>query len=185
MIGNRNITQGEVMAAAHSGTRPPTAAVLPFPRAGMPGEDDRGAALQISAVCPGWRAWRGRRDGQWRARRTLGTCHSLTGGRVFVVCAPGPVQLMVAIELQSLLDLAAEYPGWDIGQTGTGRWWAMRAGGPAARRTTLIYAATAVALLSALRGLGSGADPVSAAAGPGPQFPQRPPAQQELTATDT
>lgn len=129
-----------------------TSPVSPFPSsAGHDG--DRAAALQVTARCPGWRAWRSRRDGQWHARRAIGSCQNLEGGRAYVVSAPDAAQLLAALEEQALLDIAAEYPDWDAAQTDSGRWWAVWNGESATSRTSLISAATAMALLSALRGL--------------------------------
>jgi hypothetical protein len=129
-----------------------TAAVVRFAPRPAGHDSDHAAALQVTAACPGWWAWRSRRDGQWHARRTIGSCQNLDDGRAYLVSAPDLPGLLTAIGQQALLDIAAEYPDWDVAQTDTGRWWAVR-NGAAAGRTSLIRADTPMALLSALRSL--------------------------------
>lgn len=148
-----------------------TATVLPLKRR-LSGDDGL-AALQITAACPGWRVWRSLRDRQWHARRAIGSCQSLEGGQAYMVSAPDPERLLAALEQQARLDIAAEYPGWDVAQTGSGRWWAVWTGGSAAPRMTMVCAITAMALLSALRGLNASHRLPRPAEGPRDGWPEQ------------
>lgn len=91
----------------------------------------RQTASDIGILFPGWRVWFETKPGQWYARRE-GTILLGPGDERVLAVSAGDVACLVALlERQVRLDLAVEFPDWEITQPGTGGWQAGYRGDPA------------------------------------------------------
>jgi hypothetical protein len=105
----------------------------------------------------GWRVWFEVKQGRWHAQRE-GNFPLAPGDEwVLMVSAGDVVALVTMLERQVRLDLAVEFPAWEISQTGTGGWQAVYRGGPAPQsgHTVLrvIHHPTIAGLLAVVREL--------------------------------
>lgn len=100
----------------------------------------RQAFRDIGTAFPGWHVWHSSWSGAWNACRKgeepfFGRPAS---GRRFMVAAYDQVSMVVLLEAQVWLDIEAEFPGWQVGQTATGRWYAISHGRTDGRGYVLI-----------------------------------------------
>lgn len=94
----------------------------------------RQTTRDIEILFPGWRVWFEAKAGHWHARRA-GTFSQGPGDeRVAAVSASDVLGLVAKMERQVRLDLAVEFPEWEITQSETDSWQAVHEGGPAGQR---------------------------------------------------
>jgi hypothetical protein len=132
----------------------------------LPTRDEivRQTAREIGVQFPGWHVWHSSRSGTWNAHREgeepfFGRPAS---GRRFMVAAYDKVSLVVLLEAQVRLDIEVEFPGWQVGQTATGRWYAInrdRIGCGSEALTRVIRCPAVSDLHTALRDLSHGEQP--------------------------
>ena len=90
----------------------------------------RQTARDIEILFPGWRVWFEAKAGHWHVRRA-GTFSQGPGDeRVAAVSASDVLGLVAKMERQVRLDLAIEFPEWEITQSETDGWQAVHEGGP-------------------------------------------------------
>jgi hypothetical protein len=90
-------------------------------------------ARQITSLCPGWRTWDdGRR---WHGYRAGGFIERPDDRRECHVEAPDIPGLIAAIDAEAALDLAADFPCWEVTRTRLGRWIATHSGNTATSTT--------------------------------------------------
>jgi hypothetical protein len=116
----------------------------------------RQTAGDLGILFPGWRVRFEAKPGRWHAQREGNFPLAPGDERVLVVSAGDVVALVTMLERQVRLDLAVEFPVWEISQTGTGGWQAVYRGGPASQSRTVLRVIrhpTIAGLLAAVREL--------------------------------
>ena len=86
---------------------------------------------ELRSSYPGWHIWYSTWSASWNAYRKgqepyFGPVPD--GAPVFMVSASSVPQLVALLEWQTLGDLRREFPGWQIGRTDSGCWYAMTRG---------------------------------------------------------
>jgi hypothetical protein len=85
-------------------------------------EITRETARDIEALFPGWRVQYEAGPGRWFAQRK-GNFRQIPGDERACTAAAGDVMSLVTmLERQMRLDIAMEFPDWEITQAGTGNW---------------------------------------------------------------
>jgi hypothetical protein len=117
----------------------------------------RQTAGDIGILFPGWRVWFEAKPGRWHARREGHFPQRPGDERVPVVSAGDVAGLVALLERQVRLDLAVEFPDWEITHAGTDGWQAVHRDGPAHQSgravVRVIRHPTIAGLLAAIRDL--------------------------------